>query len=211
MKLSVSYLKNKKGIEETLQELEKSSCDYIHVDLMDGKFAGVKNYEIESILSLFRYLKKPLDIHLMVEDPDGEIESLAILNPKYITVHGELPDVKKYISKIKGLGIRAGVAINPETNLEDLEPFLDNIDLVLVMSVPPGSGGQAFLSESVEKLKRLCEMRKDKDHYFSISVDGGINEDTYALVKPYVDIVVSGSFICMADNIEDQIALLRKS
>lgn len=210
MKLSVSYLKNKKGIEETLQELEKSSCDYIHMDLMDGIFAGVKNYEIDNVLSLFHYTKKPLDIHLMVKNPDEEIESLAILNPKYITVHIELPNVKKYISKIKGLGIQAGVAVNPETKVNELEPFLDNIDLVLVMSVNPGKGGQEFLPTTIEKLTYLYELRNKKNLNFAISVDGGINDQTKQFVKSYANILVSGSYICMTDNIEKQINTLRK-
>lgn len=210
MKVSVSYLKNKNGIEETLKTLEKTSCNAIHVDLMDGIFAGTKNYEIDQILSLFWYIKKPLDIHLMIEKPDVEIESLAILNPKYITVHIEIENVKKYISKIKGLGIGAGIAVNPETKIEDLEPLLEQVDLVLLMSVEPGRGGQKFIDSTIEKLKKLQNIRKKKNHYFSISVDGGINENTVSSVIPYVDMVVSGSFVCEQENMEEQIRKLRK-
>lgn len=205
MKISVSYLKSIYEKEKTLAILEKTSCDYLHVDLMDGVFAGIKNYEIDNVCDSLKKINKPLDIHLMVKNPLKEIQKLIVLNPKFITIHVETNNVKENLEYIQSHNIMCGLAINPDTPLDALTPYLPYIDLVLVMSVNPGRGGQAFLKESSLRLQELVKIRNNGGFHFEVSVDGGINEETVCKVKDYVDIVVSGSFICMNENFESQI------
>jgi len=210
MKVSVSYLKHNQSKEETIEKLNTTTCDFIHVDLMDGIFAGEKNYGREEILKLFQNNQKPLDMHFMIENPSLEIEQFAILNPSYMTIPKEIPDFQKYLKKIKGLGIPCGLAINPETSLDEAFPYLDEVDQVLIMSVNPGKGGQSFQEEIVQKLKLLKQYREELHLNFVISVDGGINEDTIGFVKDFVDLVVSGSYVCLSSDFEKQIVSLKK-
>ena len=209
MKVSVSYLKNKNGKKEAIEELEKSSCDFIHVDLTDGVFAGERNYEIDEVLSLFQMARKSLDMHLMVQSPEKEIEAFAILNPAFITIPIEIENVKKYIEKIHGLGIKCGLAINPDTPLAALDDYFDCVDLVLLMSVTPGYGGQKFLESTKNKLEKLIKLKKENNSNFLISVDGGINDETISMVRDLVDIAVSGSYICLSSEIEKKLKVLR--
>ncbi len=209
MKVSVSYLKNKNGKKEAIEELEKSSCDFIHVDLTDGVFAGERNYEIDEVLSLFQMARKSLDMHLMVQSPEKEIEAFAILNPAFITIPIEIENVKKYIEKIHGLGIKCGLAINPDTPLAALDDYFDCVDLVLLMSVTPGYGGQKFLESTKNKLEKLIKLKKENNSNFLISVDGGINDETISMVRDLVDIAVSGSYICLSSEIEKNLKVLR--
>lgn len=208
MKISVSFLKSNKSTLDTILEINQTSSDYLHVDLMDGKFCGEKNYEINEILTILSKSTKPLDIHLMMKNPGEIIEKLAILNPKYITVHKEIDNVAKYLKLIKGLGISAGISIKPDTPISSIENDLELIDLVLVMSVEPGRGGQKFLPSTVKKLKDLESLRKKTKCNFLISCDGGIDEKTIEDID-FIDIAVSGSFVCMSDNYESQIEKLK--
>jgi len=208
MKISVSYLKSIYSKEKTIALLEETSCDFIHVDLMDGVFAGVKNYDIDSVCNLFSNSTKPLDIHLMAQNPRDEIKKLVLLKPKFITIHVETSNVKENLEFIKSHGISCGLAIHPDTPLDALMPYLSLVDLVLVMSVVPGRGGQEFLPKSVTRLKELSLLKKHFSNFF-ISVDGGINEQTVLDVSSFVDVVVSGSFVCMSEDFEKQIEKLR--
>ncbi len=209
MKVSVSYLKHQNTIENTIQKINQTSADFIHVDLMDGFFAGSeKNYD-ERLIDLLSLAKLPLDIHLMMKNPEKMIEHLAILNPDNITIHIEIENVSKYLSKIKGLGLKTGLAINPDTNRKNLFPYLKEIDIILVMSVNPGYGGQPFQENILETLKELKELKEKEGYSFEISVDGGITDKTIENVKPYVERVVSGSFICMQNDYEKQIEKLK--
>lgn len=207
MKVSVSYLKSQYTKEETIDRIENTSADFLHVDLMDGKFVLNKNFILEEVISLLQNRKKPLDIHLMTEDVTEYIDKLSSLHPTMITFHIEShSDITKCIEKAKKYGMKVGLSLKPSTPIEELIPYLENIDLVLLMSVEPGRGGQSFLDESI---MRLQELKKLKNEKIMISVDGGINDQTILQVKPYVDIVVSGSFICEAENYEAQIEKLR--
>lgn len=211
MKVSVSYLKSNCSKEKTLELLDCTTCDFIHVDLMDGCFAGEQNYEIEEVLKIFQNIQKPLDMHFMIQDPSIEIEQFAILNPNFMTIPVEISSVEIYLKKIKGLGIPCGLAINPDTPLETIVPYLETVDQILVMSVNPGKGGQPFQEKVLDKLKQLYSLKKEKDLSFVISIDGGINEETVSLVRPYVDMIVSGSFVCLSSDYQKQIDLLKKS
>lgn len=210
MKISVSYLSSKKSMRETIRLIEETTADYIHVDLMDGGFVPKKNFTIEEVEELLEKHTKPLDIHLMVFDPIIYVPSLAKLNPEFITFHLEATkDVVKTIEAIKMQGIKAGITIRPDTDLYELMPYLSLVDLVLIMSVNPGEGGQEFMMSAVDRLQALMEIRKDNDLSFLIEIDGGINKDTIKFVKD-VDIAVSGSFICNSFNYQERIDELLK-
>ena len=210
MKISVSYLSSKKSMRETIRLIEETTADYIHVDLMDGGFVSKKNFTTKEVEELLEKHTKPLDIHLMVFDPIIYVPSLAKLNPEFITFHLEATkDVVKTIEAIKMQGIKAGITIRPDTDLYELMPYLSLVDLVLIMSVEPGEGGQEFMMSAVDRLQALMEIRKDNDLSFLIEIDGGINKDTIKFVKD-VDIAVSGSFICNSFNYQERIDELLK-
>ena len=210
MKIAVSYLSSKKSKKETIQLIEDTTADYIHVDLMDGGFVSKKNFTTKEVEELLENHTKPLDIHLMVFDPIIYVSSLARLNPEFITFHLEATkDIVKTIEAIKMQGIKAGITIRPDTDLYELMPYLSLVDLVLIMSVNPGEGGQEFMMSAVDRLQALREIRKDNDLSFLIEIDGGINKDTIKLVQD-VDIAVSGSFICNSSNYQERIAELLK-
>lgn len=210
MKIAVSYLSSKKSKKETIQLIEDTTADYIHVDLMDGGFVSKKNFTTKEVEELLANHTKPLDIHLMVFDPIIYVSSLAKLNPEFITFHLEATkDIVKTIEAIKMQGIKAGITIRPDTDLYELMPYLSLVDLVLIMSVNPGEGGQEFMMSAVDRLQALMEIRKNNGLSFLIEIDGGINKDTIKFVKD-VDIAVSGSFICNSSNYQERIAELLK-
>ena len=211
MEISVSYLSSKNSKEKTLELIEATSAQYIHVDLMDGGFVPVKNFTIPEVHSLLCCHQNPLDIHLMVFDPIIYIEELAKLNPKYITFHVEATkDVVKTIEEVRKYGIGVGLSIKPNTNLYELMPYLSLVDLVLIMSVEPGWGGQEFILSSKDRLQELIQFRLDNHLSFKIEMDGGINSDTIKLV-PELDIAVSGSFVCKSDNYQERIDELKNA
>ena len=211
MQISVSYLKSIYKKEKTIYLIEKSNADYIHVDLMDGGFVPQKNFTISEITKLLANHLLPLDIHLMVFDPLIYISDLAKLKPEYITFHIEsTKDIIKTIAAIKNNNIKVGLSLKPETDLSEIYPFLSVIDLVLVMSVNPGAGGQAFQESSIKRVNDLLAFRKNNNLHYKIEIDGGINADTIKQV-PKVDIAVSGSYICTSTNFNPQITNLKQS
>lgn len=211
MKVAVSYLSSKYKEAETIKLIDNSTADYIHVDLMDGKFVENKNFTISSVTKLLSNTKKKLDIHLMTLKPEKYFEDLAMLNTEYITFHVEAAkNVKDTIEKINMLGLKAGLSINPKTDLELIKEYLPLIDQVLVMSVHPGKGGQEFISEVVDKIDELIKLKEDNNYNYIISVDGGINSESINELKDKnIDMVVSGSYICHSDNFDQQINNLK--
>lgn len=205
MQLSISYLTSYYSQKKTIELIEQTTAQYIHVDLMDGGFVPNKNFTIKEVLNLLKNHSKPLDIHLMTFDPIIYIEALSNLKPEYITFHLEATkDIIKTIELIKRHNIKVGLALKPNTNLLELMPYLALVDLVLIMSVEPGAGGQSFLPDSVNRLQELIQIRQENNLDFKISMDGGLNNETIKLV-PYLDIAVSGSYICKSINFEQQI------
>ena len=201
----MSFLKTRLTPQETISELNWTSCDYLHIDVMDGVFVDNETMNIDEITLLLRENIKPLDVHLMCSDLKKYIPLYADLMPKYITFHLEAVDnVDEIINCIHSYGIKCGISIKPKTNVDELLPYLDNIDLVLVMSVNPGLGGQTFMMESIDKINKLRKLNKGN---FKISVDGGINNETIKYVD--VDIAVSGSYVCMSNDFEEAIRNLR--
>lgn len=209
MEISTSILDASNHIDSILQ-LNDTNTSYIHIDVMDGQFVpNVAFQDIGQIKELQRVSKYPLDIHLMVVDPILYIKKLNHMNIGFITVHLELDgDLHQIIRGIHDMGYRAGISIKPNTDIHDLDDYLEEIDLVLVMSVEPGYGGQKFLDGTVMRVLEL--KRKILENHYSvlIEVDGGINEDTIDLLKD-VDIAVVGSYIIKSDNYDEKIEFLR--
>ena len=204
MKIAVSFIKSKYDDITTIQKIDETSADYLHVDIMDGKFAGQKNYSVEDIINLAKHTSKLLDIHLMVLNPESYIEGLAQLNVKCIAFHVEATDkVNEIIDLIHSYGIKAGISLNPETSVEKIKPYLDRMDEVLIMTVHPGKGGQTFIEEMTKKIDRLNNLGD-----YILAVDGGINAETIKLVKK-ADMAISGSFICESNDYEKSIEILR--
>lgn len=200
--LSLSIL----GIKDDYNKLvsiDSLNPEYLHLDIMDGKF--VSN---TVDMSMLPNLNTPKDVHLMVEDVKKYIEIYKKYNPEYITFHVEVGNTKELIEYIHSLGIKVGLSLKPGTSLNEIEPYLSTIDLVLVMSVEPGKGGQTFIESSVERVKQLHNLRIDKNYKFLIEIDGGINADTIKLV-PECDLFVVGSYITSSDDFESRISSLK--
>lgn len=208
MEIAVSFLKSKYDLNDTLKEIDNTSANYIHVDLMDGKFVKEKT-DTEKIIASLKKCSKPLEVHLMMNDISllEILPSIYELKPKYIIVHAEIKDLKFFISDIKNHGIGVGIAINPDTLVSSISCYIKDVDEVLVMSVYPGLGGQSFLDKTIDKLSSLKELQKDNN--FIIAVDGGINDKTINKVKELANRVISGSYICLSDDFESKIESLR--
>ena len=208
-KVSVSFLKSNKSLQKTIEEINETDADYIHVDIMDGIFVNNKTLSIEDVLEVSKYAKKPLDIHLMVDSPREYIEAFKNLDVAYITIHEEIKkDKDELIDLIHSFGLKAGLAINPETNVEDIGEYISKIEYVLIMGVNPGYGGQELIFTTPIKIDVLNILKKDNRYNYEISFDGGVNEETKRLLYG-LDCVVSGSFICMSDNYQEKIDCLR--
>ena len=197
MKVSVSFLSSVLKPNVIIDKINNTNADFIHVDVMDGKFVDNKTYSIGEILKLSNYMKKPMDVHLMVNNPKKYIEKLALLNVEYITFHYEsVKNVEDVIDLIHNCGLKAGISIKPSTNASEIINYLDKLDLVLVMSVEPGKSGQSFMNSVLYKIESLKKVIDEKGYKTVISVDGGINEETARLVKDKgADMVVSASFL----------------
>ena len=177
-------------------------CDLVHVDVMDGHF--VPNLTIGPVVvkSVAKASYKPLDIHLMVENNSFFVDLFAPLNPKYISFHiEEEKHPHRLIQKIRDLGISPAITLNPHTPPQNIEFLIDDLDMVLLMSVNPGFGGQKFIPNVIEKASRLKEMIEKRNSKCLIEVDGGVNDkNVHPLKDAGVDIVVAGSYIYGSDD-----------
>ncbi len=191
--VSTSFLKEG-SYSNYIEMLNNSNTDYIHFDVMDGKFVENKNLSIKELEKYLKMSKKKNDVHLMVKNPKEYIKTLSIYNISYLTIHKEIENYKEMIKLIKSYGIKPGLAINPETDIEDVFEDLKNVSLVLLMSVHPGKSGQEFIEETTNKISVLKEEIKKKNLNVKISIDGGIKEEVLEKIKD-VDIVVSASYI----------------
>jgi len=205
LKISTSILASNNRID-SIHKLNNTNTDYIHIDTMDGLFVPNKQMPIEEIIELEKVSTKPLDVHLMVENPEEYIKYLNNKNIEYITIHIEInKDINKLINIIKSLNYKVGLSIKPNTNIDTLIPYLDKIDLVLIMSVEPGFGGQQFMPNSLEKAEYLRKLNSK----ITIEIDGGIKDTNIKEVKKYVDIAVVGSYITNKDNYQEAINNLK--
>ena len=208
-KISASFL-GAKIPAKVLTKLNVTDVDFIHVDVMDGKYVKKKTMPFSELSTITYYTEKRLDVHLMVMKPLKWIDNLATLNVDCITVHLNIKDnIDKIIDRCRLFGIKVGIAINPDQELDILYPYLDKIDKVLVMSVNPGLPGQEFIPSSIEKINNLREELKKRNLKTLISVDGGVN---FLNAKDLInaDILVSGSTIIKSDDFQDAITKLRK-
>lgn len=202
--LSVSILGIKEKELTNYKKLDDSTCDYVHLDIMDGIFVpNTNNYN-----KGYKFNKK-IDIHLMVKDIYKYINLYKELNPEYITFHLEATNNPiEIINYIKNLNIKVGISIKPNTDLNLLLPYLQDINLVLVMSVEPGYGGQKFIYDSINKIDELYKIRIQNNYNYLIEVDGGINNQTIKYVNK-ADIKVVGSYITNYEDYQNQIDTLK--
>lgn len=191
--VSTSFLKEGSYIKY-IEMLNNSDTDYIHYDVMDGVFVENKNLSIKEIEKYLKLSKKKNDVHLMVENPEKYVKALSLFNINYLTIHKEIKNYKEMLGLIKSYGIKPGLAVNPETNIESIFEDLDKISLVLLMSVHPGKSGQEFIEETTNKISVLKEELIKRNLNVKISIDGGIKEEVLDKIKD-VDIVVSASYI----------------
>ena len=210
MKVSVSIL-GLNDRKKAISLLNNTNCDYIHIDVMDGSFVPNKQFTTEEINNLEIISKKKFDVHLMVDNPREYIENLDISNIEYIIVHSEIAkDINELLDLINSYNIKCGLSIKPNTDISILTPYLNKLDLILVMSVEPGFSGQEFISNSLDKVSKLKQIIKNNNLDIVMAIDGGINGSNASLVKKSgIDMVVSGSYVTNSLDYQDKINDLR--
>lgn len=213
MKLAPSILSaDFANLQRDIELVEKLGADYIHVDVMDGQF--VPNITLgPNVVSAIRPVTKlPLDVHLMIVNPENYIEDFAKAGSDIITVHAEATaHIHRAVQMIKGLGVKAGVVINPGTPVSAIQHVLDMVDQVLIMTVNPGFGGQTFIEDSLNKIAEVAAIRAAKNLSFDIEVDGGVNPEIAARCKEAgANVFVAGSYIYDAENPAERIQALRE-
>lgn len=191
------------GLDRALKELEQVNSDYVHVDVMDNKFVPNYTFNHEFVKELKNKTNLLLDTHIMIENPDEEYLKYIEAGSNILTFHFEATsNPKELLNKIKTSGVKAGISIKPNTPVEVLLPFIEDIDVILIMSVEPGFGGQKFIENSLDKIKYLDELRKQNNYNYVIEVDGGINNINTPLVKEAgCDIIVVGSYLMNSESI----------
>ena len=212
MKISPSILSaDFANLERDIRLVEEGGADYIHVDVMDGHFVPNLTFGANIVSAIRPITKLPLDCHLMIENPENYIADFAKAGADIITVHVESTHhIHRAIQLIKNHGVKAGVVINPGTAIESIMPVLSEVDMVLVMTVNPGFGGQSFIKETVSKIVLLDTLKKDKGYNFEIEVDGGISPETAKICKDAgATVFVAGSYIYDAQNPIERLTCLK--
>jgi ribulose-phosphate 3-epimerase len=199
------------NIERDINMLQSSDAQWIHIDVMDGIFVPNISFGFPVLEVIRKHTDKVLDVHLMIENPDNYLLNFKNCGADILTVHVETcRHLNRTISAIKDLGMKAGVALNPHTPVSTLEEVIQDLDLVLIMSVNPGFGGQKFIHSSIEKVKKLAQLIHEKKSNAIIEVDGGVNLETgLELKKAGVQALVAGSFVFGSANPIDTITQLR--
>lgn len=186
-----------------VEEISRAGAGLIHVDVMDGHFVPNISFGAAVMKSMDRLQTSPYDVHLMIEDPDKYIEDFVTEKTEYIVVHQEACiHLHRTLQHIKSCGVKCGVALNPATPVSVLECILDQVDLILVMSVNPGFGGQKFIPAALEKIQQLDALRRKKGYGYVIEIDGGVTlENAEEICRAGCDILVAGSAVFKADDL----------
>ena len=199
------------NLEREIKMLNESQADWIHVDIMDGVFVPNLSMGIPVVEAIKRHAKKPLDVHLMIVSPEKHVEAFQRAGASSISVHVEVcRNLHRNIQQIKMLGCNAGVAINPHTSINELENIIADIDLVCVMSVNPGFGGQKFIEHTYQKVKNLKKLIQQSGSSARIEIDGGVTlENAKTLIDSGADVLVAGNFVFSSVNPREVIQNLK--
>ncbi len=213
MKLAPSILSaDFANLLDDVKKIERGGADYIHVDVMDGHFVPNISFGAPVMKCLNGKTSLPYDVHLMIENPDDYIADFVTPQTEFITVHQEAcRHLNRTIQNIKSRGIKAGVSINPATPVSTLSCVLGDVDLILIMSVNPGFGGQKFIESTVSKVRELAELKRVNGYKFEIEIDGGVTLDNIEmLAEAGVEIAVAGSAVFKAESPEEAAAAFKK-
>ena len=199
------------NLQRDIEMVNESQADWFHIDIMDGIFVPNISYGMPVLEAINRYAQKPLDVHLMIVDPDRYISTFKKLGSKILTVHFEAcTHLHRTIQAIKQEGMKAGVAINPHTPVSVLEDIIQDIDLLLIMSVNPGFGGQSFIENTYKKVMQAKELINSFNSRALIEVDGGVStKNAKKLIEAGADALVAGSFVFNSDNPKEAISLIK--
>jgi len=200
------------NLQRDLEMINNSQADWFHIDIMDGVFVPNISYGMPVLETIQKHAKKTIDVHLMIIDPDRYIKTFAALGANVLSVHYEACNhLHRTLQAIKAEGMKAGVAINPHTSVTLLEDLINDIDVVCVMSVNPGFGGQSFIESTYKKVKQLKEIITRNNASTLIEVDGGVtNKNAKQLAEAGADVLVAGSYVFKAENQIETIADLKK-
>lgn len=201
------------NLERDIKIIEDGGADYVHIDVMDGHFVPAITLGPNVVSAIRPITKLPLDCHLMVENPEKQIDAFAKAGADIITVHVEsTPHIHAAVQMIKKNGVKAGVVLNPGTPVESIRHVLKEVQLVLVMTVNPGAGGQVFIEECLSKIALLRKLKEENPYDYEVEVDGGIVPETAALCKEAgAEVFVAGSYVYNAEIPAEQIELLKEA
>jgi ribulose-phosphate 3-epimerase len=200
------------NLQRDIEMINNSEADWFHIDIMDGVFVPNISFGMPVLEAISKHAKKTIDVHLMIIDPDRYIKTFADLGSNILTVHYEAcTHLHRTLQAIKAEGMKAGVALNPHTNVSLLEDVINDIDMVCIMSVNPGFGGQSFIENTYKKIKELKEMIIRNNASTIIEIDGGVtNKNAVQLVEAGADVLVAGNYVFKAENPTQTISDLKK-